>query len=766
MERVMVQASTVARAKRLVADVRFGEAPREALLAYKEALDEPEFAAFLERIDPRIVRYLRVAPGGSQTLSDPKGEDLLLYLHPLPGERQMRAAYEVAIEGFLEHLEAKGYPVVERGAGWVKAYVSPKAPSLDLEGAWKAYIEEAFSLEGLSARLLPLLNSVRLAGRGISAPKVPVPTLGARDFLAAWYLANLLSVKERLAWRDQEIRRLEEEASRLPEGSEKSRKLRELEKRRQDQEKELKKYGGELRKKWEEIVREEEKRAEKRRKLEERLQRAKPKDRPRLENELLALEPPLAEWALEGLEKAKDDPGRLWTWLDPESPEAPGAIQRLKPYLGRFGPLAKGQLNTAVGNKFTKILEELLRLLSLSSPDVEVPPLVSETPFALDLRDPGDKADVCYGCGRPLGKDKLKASKLVFASPSQRLQSGNGQEEPWVCPSCAALALLSPIKPGEGSVLVQVGSYGAPEAAKHFARLLVTGTLHVAAGRYLLLNSPQVGGKPLAQALGRVVYALQALGQEVNPKVLERFPFYLVEGAQEIPLPPRALWLSHVLQRAFASRPDEGGEVNRPLGEALRYALGDLPWHALYTLARRYGRVADRFSLEDGLMRYASLLEKEVGMKENTDLSQRFRDVAGLTGLLSAWVGYVEGQVGRNSQEAKRAVVKLLDNLERPGDFLYVAAYHLDSTQARLYEAGGAFFYQEAKRLLQEAGARAQEAEEGSGRFLTVSQDDLHRVYAHLAARYPGKAWEGFIYEVRLSLASRFPQYIRMEKEG
>jgi len=148
-----------------------------------------------------------------------------------------------------------------------------------------------------------------------------------------------------------------------------------------------------------------------------------------------------------------------------------------------------------------------------------------------------------------------------------------------------------------------------------------------------------------------------------------------------------------------------------------------------------------------------------------TDLAQRFRDVAGLTGLLSAWVGYVENQVGRKPKEAKRAVLKLLDNLGRPGDFLYVAAYTLDSTQARLYEASGPFFYQEAKRLLREAGAAVQEGEDDHGRFLVVSQDDLHRVYGGLAARYPGKAWDSFIYEVRLSLASRFPQYIRMEKE-
>jgi len=770
MERTTAQHPTPAEAKRLVADICFGEAPREALLTYREALADPEFEAFLERVEPRLIRYLRQAPEDSPVPHKPRGKDQMLFLHPLPGEPQIRAAYELAMEGFLERLEAQGYPVVERGVGWVKVYVSPKAPPLDLENlkkSWKAYVEDAFSLEGLSARLLPLLNSVQLAGRGISAPKVPVPTLGARDFLAAWYLANLLSAKKRLEWREQEMERLREKLDGLAEGSERSKALRELEKRRQAQEKELGKYGEALQKKWEELLRDLRKLAQQRLRLEEQLQRAKPRDRPRLEAKLKALEPPLALWALRGLARARRDWRALWAWLDPGSPEAPSAIRSLVPLLPRFNPTASQQLNTAVDNTFTKILEELLRLLSLTSPEVEIPPLVSERPFALPIRAPGDKAEVCYGCGRPLDQAKLKASKLVFASPSQRLQSGTGQKEPWICPVCAALALASPIKPGEGSVLVRIGSYEAPEAAKHFARLWVMGTLHVAAGRYLLLNSPRLENKPLAQALGRVVYALQALGQEVNPKVLERFPFYLLEGTQEIPLPPRALWLSHVLQGAFGARPSEDGTLNRDLGEALRYALRDLPWHALYTLARRYGRVADRFLLEEGLRRYALLLgnaKREVGMME-TDLAQRFRDVAGLTGLLSAWVGYVENQVGRKPKEAKRAVLKLLDNLGRPGDFLYVAAYTLDSTQARLYEASGPFFYQEAKRLLREAGAAVQEGEDDHGRFLVVSQDDLHRVYAVLAARYPGKAWGSFIYEVRLSLASRFPQYIRMEKE-
>jgi hypothetical protein len=62
MERITAQHPTPAEAKRLVADVCFGEAPREALLTYREALADPEFEAFLERVEPRLIRYLRQAP--------------------------------------------------------------------------------------------------------------------------------------------------------------------------------------------------------------------------------------------------------------------------------------------------------------------------------------------------------------------------------------------------------------------------------------------------------------------------------------------------------------------------------------------------------------------------------------------------------------------------------------------------------------------------------------------------------------------------------
>lgn len=721
-------------AKQLLADAAHGGG--ESLLAHvKDFLEDEEVVAFLRRFRPTYIRKLRFQAPATGNPPEPKGTTIRLHLPPLPGETQLRASYEIALEGFLDHLEEKGYPVLLRREGWVEVY-QPQGKDLraSLEEEWQNYLEKAFSPEGLSRSLLPLLNSVKLAkGQGgFGVPKVPVPTLGARDFLASWYLANLITVKERLAKRQVEIQQLEsklqaleEKLNTVPEGRGRpdiERAKKRLDELKRSQEQELQKYN-------------------------KKLKELKVKKR-------VSLLP-----RGEGVDVMK-----LLDLLDPKNGSSLKSVKRLGPYLQRFSQTARQQLDTKRADIFFNIYEEVLCLLKLKKPEVRVPPLVSLSPVPFSTRPPGDRVSACYGCGRPLEKDGYNATKLVFSAPSQRLQSGSRQEEPKVCPTCAALSLLSPLKPGQGSILVQIGDYESREAARHFARLVATGTLHVAAGRYILLNSPRAQGEPLAQALGRLVYAVYALSRQVNPTILGRFPIYLIEGSQMIPLSKTALWLAHVLQAVFRPEAVEGGKVNRDLGEALQYALADRPWHALYVLARRY-QEKDPYELQKGLEIYAVFLAEGHMQRpgNGSNLAERFKDVAGFIGILYAWASRVNNKVQGSDQKKRRALSKLLDNLNRPSDFLYTASYEVDETTARLYEGKASFFYGQAKRLLEASSVLVHEYEDENGKYLEIPQDALYRVYAHLAERYPD--WDAFTYEVKLGLAARFPQYIRMVKE-
>lgn len=170
------------RAKQLVVDAYYGK--DESLLAHvKHLLEDEEFLAFLRRFQPIYIRKARLQTTPKGSPSDPKGERIRLHLPPMPGEAQLRAAYEIAIEGFLDHLEGKGYPVLVRGEGWVEVY-QPQARDLSarLKEEWQDYLNKAFGFEGLSRSLLPLLNSVKLAPQGFSIAKVPVASPGVRDF--------------------------------------------------------------------------------------------------------------------------------------------------------------------------------------------------------------------------------------------------------------------------------------------------------------------------------------------------------------------------------------------------------------------------------------------------------------------------------------------------------------------------------------------------------------------------------------------------------
>ncbi len=753
-------------AKQVAADVRVGLAPREALLDFKALAIHPDFSAYLERLDPGLLRFLNLARKGLISSTPlphtPKGKRHTLFLPPLPGEAQLRVAYEVVLEAFLEHLEAQGLAVLERGEGVVVLYV-PRA--LELEEEWRRFLNQYLGLEGFFSSLGLLLESSRLAPRGFSVPKTPLVTEGMRLFLAGWYLASLEAVKERLKWREREIE------AKL--GAEDPKERKEAETLQRKQEEEFKKYGGKLRQALEALLKEQEKVKTARTKLEKRIERARHKDRAKLEKRLANLRPPLGP-GLEALVRdALQKPGDVEPFgLLDRVLETHPLGKGLRGVAARFGQTARGQLATAVGNKFARVYVELLRLLDVSLPEAQLPPLFRPDPFGLEARAPGDKAEACYGCGQPM-EEGYKASKLIFASPSQRLQSGYGQEEPKVCAACAVVGLASPLKVGEGNVLVRVR---APlthlEEAKAFARMVALGSLNVAAGPYIQLNSPlvQSGGKrvPLAQAVGRLVYALAYIGCEVDPNVLRRLTLELLEGGQSIRLPAPALWLSHLYQLGFGSRLSERGEANRDLAEALRYALAGLPWHGEYVLARRYGRVVDPVFLEAGRRDYAALLAE--GGEGMGKLAERFRDVAGLAGILYAWAYYVKQEASKKGLDPKREITKLLENLESPYFASYVASYALNAIQASLYRnPQQAFLYEEALRLLQEAGVPPREEE---GRLL-VSQDELWKAYSYLAEKYgngdgeaAGKSWKDFIYEVRLALASRFPEYIRAEREG
>jgi hypothetical protein len=513
----------MALAKQVAADVRAGLAPREALLDFRELVIHPDFKAYLERLDPRLLRFLSLArkglvssPPSSHT---PKGECYTLFLPPLPGEAQLRVAYEVALAGFLEQFELNGCAVLERGKTLVRVYdpegLSRAEFEKKLQRMWEDYLSQALSSEALLSNLGALIVSVkrlglslsdsqrsgkrsgRRSGSGISLPDVPVPNEGTAFFLLAWCFEEGLvseSDLDQLSRQEKALVKGLAERLRLAAGS--SRFLL------------GRNYAASIRRKAKELV-----------------------DRVTKRN---------------------------------------------------FDPWPRCVLSTDVSSLFP--------------------------------RKAGDaRGEICYGCGYVLPRSgrsqrAYTVSKIIFSKPTTRRQSDyDGTEnKASVCDLCATLSLLSPLKRFPGSVLIRLGGALAEEEAKAFVRMVTLGSLNVAAGHYIQLHSPTVRSGdervPLAQAVGRLVYALAYIGREVNPNVLLRLTVEVLEDGRSIPLPAPALWLSHLYQLGFRAELIETGEerANRDLAEALRYALAGLPWHGEYVLVRRYGRVEDPVFLEAG----------------------------------------------------------------------------------------------------------------------------------------------------------------------
>lgn len=146
--------------------------------------------------------------------------------------------------------------------------------------------------------------------------------------------------------------------------------------------------------------------------------------------------------------------------------------------------------------------------------------------------------------------------------------------------------------------------------------------------------------------------------------------------------------------------------------------------------------------------------------------ASRFRDVAALTGMLLAFANYVRQEAPRLNKNAEREVEKLLEKVDNPYHFTYEAAGNLPGTGATLWRSADNYFiYEEAARLLERLGIPRAEREtaEGNQRRLQFYFDDIIRSYTTLFEEEyrTEKDRREFAYELKLSLYSRFPDYLK-----
>lgn len=642
-----------------------------------------------------------------------------LYKPLLPTEWQARIAYDTFITRFLAYLQkAHKVAVLAEDEAHVRLFI-PSGRPLDLVAAWQQFVREAFSAGVLLQTFVLPLNSFRLSPRGgFSAPRLPILTRDQALIMAAQLYASMEERRQGLVGLENELSQQQSELDRLAD----------------EQPKGWEKKADKLRKRIAEV--------------EKRLNTQR-------ENYAASID------AMVNLEERFPEP-----------------FQEVRKLARAYNRTARRQLKvTSDGVRL--YVTEAGRLVTLSPDQYDTLPLLLEErePMA-EVRAPGDYADnSCYVCGRavPHPGEQFKANKLILASPSQTLQNRTAQEEPRVCKVCAALAAASPIKLTGSNLVVMLREARSGEYLyEDHLRMLALGEMNIAAGRYLSISCAERtdNGKLFIDTLGQEQYALYKVALTFPADVLDQYRVEAILGQARIELPARHLvWMGklieifHLLPSAVRVTQTEGHRF-AALSQAIRYVQKDELIFAIYILSSAFAagqRYADAQAqqLEELRADHVRRLQME-GKPE----ASRFRDVAALTGMLLAFANYVRQEAPRLNKNAEREVEKLLEKVDNPYHFTYEAAGNLPGTGATLWRSADNYFiYEEAARLLERLGIPRAEREtaEGNQRRLQFYFDDIIRSYTTLFEEEyrTEKDRREFAYELKLSLYSRFPDYLK-----
>ena len=739
------------------------------------------------------------------------GKKQILYKSPLPGELQARLSYESICDRFVEYLQKVHHLVVLSESTFHLQVLIPGNKKIDFSQEWIKFITEvAFSvngkykLPGLKHTLIQMLNSITLAGRGFSTVEIPIITEEQSNVLAAWYFAVVKQVEKRQKIRENSIQKtihliggiqkqidtnkLEEKEIKQLEKN-KAKYEKDLKSKQEMQAKEAKKYHEYFAKGLNKVVEAHSKIFIEIKEIEEQLEsnvlkKAQvsklQKQKDKLGTKLVFSEESI-KCKQNLLQQSQSNPFDLVA-LDLQSNEK---LQNIKAVSKSFDKTATDQINSTRGDIFTQCVLEMYRLIENTPNDPIPEPLFTEQPQIKGLRTAGDDGkDFCYSCGVALKATDTnwKVARFMFERPSQRRQSSNSEDRPYICSNCSVLAFASPLKLSDESIILQLESKSnnseSKDKLKDYLRMLTNKELHLSSGRYVILKTEKNSkGDSASQKLGQAQYALLKVSSLFPLEVLEDFKFNLIlQGNQAKELPSRYLILLKGLMETYEQKIIASGDINLKLGDAVRYVEQDSPYLAEYTLVK-VSKISNPLQMEKVRQKYWNTLKED--NEVNNKRAKLYQDVAALTGLTYAFAQYLESTAKSvmKPENVAREVSKLVEQVNDPIAFCYYATLgdkKKTSVQSRLYfNSDNSFMYEQTAKLLQSLGISQEEREEkdeNNKKYLTLYSDDINRAYTYFADEgrennySQDKDWNELTYNLKLSLYTRFPELVRKLK--
>lgn len=407
----------------------------------------------------------------------------------------------------------------------------------------------------------------------------------------------------------------------------------------------------------------------------------------------------------------------------------------------------------------------------------------------------GQKIVRCAGCGDIIEKKNGCKRLAIFIKDSdERPQSArNKDDRSTYCKRCVATVFLCPVKLTRETLVVKFieanptkGRLVTTNDIEAELRKYVAQTLHVQAGSFIGLHLTEhvENGKSLCEVWGAYHYALWKLGGLFPAELFAQgFSIEVYPGAETFLLPRWSLWFLASLARwdsvfrynCYAKR-----EFRPHFAQFLRLLSRRKVFDALYVLIsggliRPYEHSWRINQLQDIWYEFENISSKEEQMP-----IPDYPKIAGFAGLLLPLAERV--QTSKKEGEGKRAVSKLLEEVDRPVQFTYTAGresgasdfifckkprnrYFFDKAMELLRWAGEdvASLKTEAERIVNEQPgfAWAKNAEEK----VFICPDQIARVTGALTSEgekpYENESdWRAFAYQVKLALWSMFPRYL------